>query len=80
MFRIIDDLLTCDQVAQILKLADQARFADGRASNPHNKAKNNLQIDFGDPHFRETSRIMMQALSQHRVFNDAETPARMAPL
>lgn len=80
MFRIIDDLLTPDQVAHILKLADAASFADGRASNPHNKAKNNLQIDFNDPRFQETSRLMTEALSQHRVFNDAVVPARMTPL
>lgn len=80
MFRIIEDVLSADQVAHVLKLANEANFADGRASNPHNKAKNNLQIDFGDPRFQESSRILMQALTQHRVFNDAVFPARMTPL
>jgi PKHD-type hydroxylase len=80
MFRIIENLLTRGQVNHVLKLAEEARFADGRASNPHNKAKNNLQMDFSDPRFQETSRIMSEALTQHQVFIDSVFPHRMTPL
>src|ERR1700759_4555766 len=45
MFLLVKNVLTPAEVEQCRQLAKTVRFVDGRISNPHNTAKNNLQAD-----------------------------------
>jgi PKHD-type hydroxylase len=78
MFREIPDLLTGDQAAALRHIASQARFVDGRISNPHNKAKNNLQLHDAGP-YEQSARILLQAMGEHEDFRNFAFPAAVAP-
>ena len=43
MYRTLP-LLTATEVTECRKIAANTQFIDGRATNPHNKAKNNQQL------------------------------------
>ena len=78
MFKEIPDLLTAEQVNSLRQIASKAKFVDGRLTNPHNKAKNNLQIS--DPTAYEQSvRVIMQAMSAHEDFRNFTFPAAIMP-
>ena len=44
MFRLIEDILTNAEIAELHRIADGAKFVDGRISNPHSQVKNNLHL------------------------------------
>jgi len=67
MFLEIKDFLKPEEVVRLQELAAKAQFVDGRISNPHNQAKNNLQAHETDPHQAESSRIVAAAFA-HRQF------------
>ncbi len=79
MFLELPEVLTADEVSRVRRLAGAARFADGRGSNPHSIAKNNLQIDANDPAHAEASRLMAGALQRNAVFRGFAFPRIMAP-
>jgi PKHD-type hydroxylase len=79
MFIEVPDLLTAAQVQRVKELAGKAKFVDGRVSNPHSDVKKNLQIDFGDPHFQEASRIVADALMQNETVQNYALVSRFAP-
>jgi len=62
MFLEIPDLLTAQEVERLRAIGRTAPFVDGRASNPHSKVKNNLQVDAGAAEFRECASICHDAL------------------
>jgi PKHD-type hydroxylase len=78
MFLQIDDLLTAEQVETVSKLAAQAKFIDGRISNPHNTAKMNATGDPSDSMAQKASQIALTALTSHREFTDFVMPRRIA--
>jgi predicted 2-oxoglutarate/Fe(II)-dependent dioxygenase YbiX len=49
MFLLVKNVLSPADVEQVRQLAKTMRFVDGRASNPHNLAKKNLQADLASP-------------------------------
>ena len=79
MFLEIKGFLKADEVARLQELAAKVRFVDGRVSNPHNQAKNNLQASETDPHYTESSRIVAEAFSRSEPFRDFAFPAHVAP-
>jgi PKHD-type hydroxylase len=79
VFLELADVLTADEAARLRQLAAAARFADGRASNPHSIAKNNLQIDPRDPAHAEASKLMAGALQRNETFRGFVFPRIMAP-
>jgi predicted 2-oxoglutarate/Fe(II)-dependent dioxygenase YbiX len=50
MFLEIKDFVKAEEVARLRELSQKVQFVDGRISNPHNKAKNNLQANETDHH------------------------------
>jgi PKHD-type hydroxylase len=77
MFRILP-LLTPAEVAECRKIAANTQFIDGRATNPHNKAKNNQQLH--DPAASQaSSQIMLQAFGRSEEFREFAFPAKIAP-
>lgn len=78
MFIQIDDLLSGDEVKSIAGLARQARFVDGRRSNPHNTTKVNLIAEAADPAGQQAAQIAMTALQRCEPAKDFVFPRRMA--
>jgi PKHD-type hydroxylase len=79
MFLEIKDFLTPDEVARLRDLAAKVQFVDGRISNPHNQAKNNLQASETDPHYAESSKIVAAAFARSAPFHDFAFPRHVAP-
>ncbi|MGC1302221.1 MAG: Fe2+-dependent dioxygenase [Caulobacteraceae bacterium] len=79
MFLEIPDLLSPQELERLQHVARTATFIDGRITNPHSKVKDNLQLDYGDPIYQETSRLMAAALQRHEDFRNAIFPKIMAP-
>lgn len=65
MFLHVKDVLTAAEVEQIRLIARAVRFVDGRASNPHNTSKNNLQMDVSQPEAQRASQIAGQAIGRN---------------
>lgn len=78
MFLAIKDFLTPGEVARLRELSLKAQFVDGRISNPHNKAKNNLQASESDPNYPESSRIVAAAFARSDAFRDFAFPRHVA--
>jgi PKHD-type hydroxylase len=79
MFLLLEDVLSQAEVAAITKLAQQTRFVDGRASNPHNTTKMNTIADFGDPAGQQASQIAATALQRSEPAFNFAVPQRIAP-
>ena len=79
MFLEMKDFLTADEVARLRDIAGRAAFVDGRVSNPHNKAKNNLQASDADPLYAESSRMVAAAFARCAPFHDFAFPRHIAP-
>ena len=77
MYRTLP-LLTATEVAECRKIAANTQFIDGRATNPHNKAKNNQQLH--DPAASQaSSQIMLKAFARSEEFREFAFPAKIAP-
>jgi PKHD-type hydroxylase len=79
MFLAIKDFLTPEEVARLRELSLKVQFVDGRISNPHNKAKNNLQASETDPLYAESSQIVTAAFGRSAPFRDFALPRHVAP-
>lgn len=77
MYRVLP-LLTAAEVAECRRIAAETQFIDGRASNPHNKAKNNQQLH--DPAAGQASaQIMLKSFARSDEFREFAFPAKIAP-
>ena len=79
MFLDLPDLLAPAEVARLAEIARTRPFIDGRITNPHSKVKANLQLDYSDPAYAESSRMMVQALQRSETFCNAAFPKIVAP-
>ncbi len=79
MFLEIPDLLTAAEAARLGEIARTRPFIDGRVTNPHSRVKANLQLDYQDPAYAESSRMMAGALQRSEAFRNAAFPKIMAP-
>lgn len=79
MIHEIADVLAPQEVIRLKEIAAKTKFIDGRISNPHNQTKNNLQADYADAGFRESSTLLAQALWRHQDFRNYAFPKRLAP-
>ena len=77
MYRLFQ-LLDSDQVARLTELARAANWVDGRATNPTNTGKNNLQIEAGKAR-DESGRILFEALNANASFQEIALPVAVAP-
>ncbi|MDY7099161.1 MAG: Fe2+-dependent dioxygenase [Pseudomonadota bacterium] len=78
MFRLIENVLNAQQIAQLKNIAGRATFVDGKISNPHSTAKSNLQMH--DQNLQqEAVNIMAQALFAAEEFNNFAIPTQFAP-
>ena len=79
MFLEVKDFLKPEEVARLTALAAKVQFVDGRISNPHNQAKNNLQASHSDPHYAESSQIVADAFARNEAVRDFALPRHIAP-
>jgi PKHD-type hydroxylase len=79
VFLKIKNLLNAAEIARLGALSRELRFIDGRASNPANTTKQNLQADQADPKYGESMQIVGAALTRNREFVDFAMPKRVAP-
>jgi len=75
----IPRFLTRLETRRLQRIGAEATFLDGRLSNPHNKTKDNRQIDHSAPGYQESSQFIMDALDRHEGFRDFAMPNRIAP-
>ena len=77
MFKQIDNVLTADELRELNRIADTATFVDGRISNPHNTAKQNLHLN-DQSALQRSSKIMIDALHRNEEFRDYAFPKVIA--
>jgi PKHD-type hydroxylase len=77
MYRILP-LLEPGEVEECRKIAASTEFVDGRATNPHNKAKNNQQLH-DQTAGQASSRLMLQAFARSEEFREFAFPQAIAP-
>jgi PKHD-type hydroxylase len=75
----IRNLLTPPEIARLTALSRELRFVEGRATNPANETKNNLQADTSDPKHAEAAQLVSTAFARSREFMDFALPKRVAP-
>jgi PKHD-type hydroxylase len=78
MFLLLKNVLSPAEVAQVRQLAQSMRFVDGRASNPHNVAKKNLQADISTPESQKASQIAGEAIARNEEVRNFAFPKRIA--
>jgi PKHD-type hydroxylase len=77
MYRVLQ-ILTPQEVEESRKIASATQFVDGRASNPHNIAKQNEQLH--DPAaYQQSSDLFRQALLRSPEFREFAFPVALAP-
>jgi len=77
MYRVLQ-ILTLQEVEESRKIAAATAFIDGRASNPHNIAKQNEQLH--DPAaYQQSSDLFRQALLRSPEFREFAFPVALAP-
>ena len=79
MFLEVLDLLTPEELVRLRELSASLRFVDGRATNQHSKVKNNLQLDYGDPGYGESSALLHAALARSEAVREFAFPKVIAP-
>jgi PKHD-type hydroxylase len=78
MFLKVKDVLTQAELDQIRQLAASLRFVEGRVSNPHNLAKNNLQADLNQPDAAKAAQIAGAAIQRNEEVANFAFPKRIA--
>jgi len=78
MFLVVKNVLSAAEVAQIAEIAKSVRFVDGKASNPHNLAKNNLQMDTTQAEAVRASNIAGPAIAGNEELKNFVFPKRIA--
>jgi len=79
MFLHLENLLAPAEVQAIAEIARQAKFIDGRLSNPHNIVKDNVIGDTAnDPMARQAAQIALGALQRSEEAKNFVFPQRVA--
>ena len=79
MFLEIEGVLTEPEIARLRDVAGRAKFVDGRLTNPHSKVKNNIQLDYADPLYRDSASLLHAALLRSEEFRNFAFPKLVAP-
>lgn len=78
MFLQIENFLEPQEVQAIAEIARQAKFIDGKLSNPHNVTKDNAIGDNTDPMARKAAQIGLSALQRSEEARNFVFPQRVA--
>ena len=78
MFLQIENFLNPAEVQEIAATAVQAKFIEGRRSNPHNQTKDNVIGDPADPLAQKAAQIALIALQRNEEARNFVFPQRIA--
>ncbi|HEY6483439.1 MAG TPA: Fe2+-dependent dioxygenase [Steroidobacteraceae bacterium] len=78
MFLQIENFLSPAEVQSIGEIAGQAKFIEGRRSNPHNITKDNVIGDPNDPMAQKAAQIALTALQRSEEARNFVFPQRVA--
>ncbi|MGA2343372.1 MAG: Fe2+-dependent dioxygenase [Steroidobacteraceae bacterium] len=78
MFLHIPNFLNTSDLESLRAIARQAKFVDGRLTNPHNTVKNNTIADANDPFAQQASQIALAALQRSEQARNFVFPQRVA--
>lgn len=78
MFLHVKNVLTPAELDELRKLSASVRFVDGKASNPHNLAKNNLQAEPQHADAVKAAHIAGAAINRNEEIRNFVFPKRMA--
>jgi len=78
MFLQIENFLTAAEIESLEDIAREAKFVDGRITNPHNTTKNNVIADANDPLGQKASQIGLTALQRSEQARNFVFPQRVA--
>ena len=78
MFLQIENFLTPAEVQEIAETARQAKFVEGRRSNPHNHTKDNVIGDPTDAMAQKAAQIALTALQRNEQVRNFTFPQRIA--
>jgi PKHD-type hydroxylase len=78
MFLQIENFFAPEEVRAIAEIARQAKFIDGKLSNPHNLTKDNVISDANDPMARQAAQIALTALQRSEEVKNFAFPQRVA--
>jgi len=78
MFLQLENFLAAAEVQAVAEIARQAKFIDGKLSNPHNITKDNVIGDNNDPMARKAAQIALTALQRSEEAKNFAFPQRMA--
>ena len=78
MFLQIENFLTAADVQAVAECARQAKFIEGRRSNPHNTTKDNEIGDPADPMAQKAAQIGLAALQRSEEARNFVFPQRVA--
>ena len=78
MFLHVESFLTSSELEAVCELARQARFIEGRRSNPHNVTKDNVIVDPNDPQGQKAGQIALAAFQRSEEARNFVLPRRVA--
>jgi PKHD-type hydroxylase len=78
VFLQVENLLSAAEVESLRDIARQAKFVDGKLTNPHNTTKNNVIADAADPAAQKASQIALAALQRNEQARNFVFPLRVA--
>jgi PKHD-type hydroxylase len=78
MFLRIENFLNPAELTSVAQIARQTKFVDGKLSNPHNIAKQNVIADPGDAASQKASQIALGALQRNEEARNFIFPRRVA--
>jgi PKHD-type hydroxylase len=78
MFLHVENFLTPSEVQAVSEMARQAKFIEGRRSNPHNLTKDNVIVDPSDPQGQKAGQIGLAAFQRSEEARNFVLPRRMA--
>jgi len=78
VFLRVQNFLNASELESLRAVACQARFVDGRLTNPHNTAKNTTIADVNDPLAQQASQIGLAAMQRSERARNFVFPQRVA--
>jgi PKHD-type hydroxylase len=78
LFLHIDNFLNPTEIESLRTIARQAKFVDGRLTNPHSTVKNNTIADANDPLAQQASQITLAAMQRNEQARNFVMPQRVA--
>jgi PKHD-type hydroxylase len=78
MFLQLENFFTPEEVRTLSEIARQAKFVDGKLSNPHNINKDNVIADANDPLGRRAGQMALTALQRNEEVKHFVLPQRVA--